>query len=125
MRVVLIVLLMSSAGCKKRELGFDQSGVAYGTGWKEYHYKSGALQLAEYYENGQLEKSVWYTPGGVVIREEKWVNGSGTVIYLREDGSIRKVMPCVDGVAHGMAIVYGEDGEITEIVEYVRGVKKD
>lgn len=124
-RMSAIVLAVLAVGCSTGQLVFDTDGFPHGTGWRECRYESGQLMLREYYEDGQLERSLWFRPDGSLIREEDWVDGSGTGIYLREDGTVRTAMPYGNGVAHGMAIHYARDGTVTEVVEFVRGQRKE
>ena len=121
---IAITLIFLLAGCGTNELYFDENGFPHGTGWKEYHYKSGKVMLKEYYEDGQLEHSIWMKPDGTVLREEDWQNQAGTGIYLREDGSIKAAIPYVNNLAHGMAVYYKPDGSIDRVVEFVRGSEK-
>ncbi len=123
--IFLTIALIFITSCEKKRLTFDENGVPHGTGWKEYHYKSGQLKLKEYYEYGQLEHSLWFKPDGTLIRKEDWVQGSGTGIYLREDGSIKTVIPYVNGIAHGMAVYYKEDGSIDRVAEFCNGRQKE
>lgn len=126
MKHTLITLaLLLSVGCSTQKLYFDTNGFSHGTGWKEYQYKSGGLMLKEYYEDGCLTHSLWYKPDGTMIREEDWQDGAGTGIYLRENGTIKVFMPYVNGVAHGMAVYYKEDGSLDKVVEFHRGQKRE
>ena len=122
----LYAILMASvlAGCGPTKLNFDERGVAHGTGVREYKYESGKVMLQDHYEDGQLERSIWYRTDGTTIREEDWQAGAGTGLYLRQDGSIKVAMPYVNGIAHGMAVYYNQDGTISNVVEFVRGTKQ-
>ena len=112
------------AGCGPTKLHFDEQGVAHGTGVREYRYESGELMLEDFYDDGRLERSIWFRLDGSTIREEYWQDGAGTGLYLRQDGSIRVAMPYVNGIAHGMAVYYNSDGTISNVVEFVRGTKQ-
>lgn len=123
--IFIALLICLLAGCAPAKLRFDKNGVAHGTGWREFRYKSGELMLKDYYKDGQLERSIWQKPDGTVVREEDWQDRAGTGLYLREDGSIKTVMPYVNGIAHGMAIYYKPDGSIDKVEEFVRGKQKE
>jgi len=77
--------------------------------------------LREYYSIGILERSTWFKPDGSIIRDERYADGSGTGLYLYEDGRIQTIMPYVNGVAHGFVIYYKADGALEKIVEFQHG----
>lgn len=109
---IAVSLLASLAiGCD-RPLTFDANGVPHGTGEKVNTYQSGAVRSREQYKNGKLILSRWYKPDGILIQETRWSDGAGEGIYLREDGTIKKRMQYVDGVAEGEAVDYDESGNV-------------
>jgi len=110
-------------GCSAQPLHFGPNGFPRGTGWRTYESARGTVSLRDYYKCGKLEKSLWYKPDGTVIREESWADGSGTGLYLYDDGSIKAAMPYVRGKAHGFAIYWNRDGTMREVVQYHRGEK--
>ena len=118
-----ILTLLALCACSAQPLTFDENGFPHGTGVKQYNYDAGPLMLEENYQSGKLVQSIWYRPDGTVIRQEEWENGSGTGIYLRQDGTIRAALPYVNGVAHGIGVDYDEMGHATNTVEYKRGQK--
>ena len=71
---IALALSILLTGCGETELYFDQNGNPHGTGWKEYHYKSGELMLKEYYEGGQLERSIWLKPEALVSIDHYWTS---------------------------------------------------
>ena len=99
----------------------DSKGVAHGSGTKQYFYKSGALKLEDRFVEGKLVEQTWYKPDGAIIANERFRNGSGTGYYIREDGSVRVKMTYVNGLAHGPATYYKENGDIDRIANFVNG----
>ena len=104
-------------------LYFDKQGIPHGTGDKKYFYESDALKLHEYYHNGKVSKSIWYKPDGTIVATTNWENGSGVGYYLRDNGSIRIKMQYINGVAHGQATCYSEDGTVEKYVKFRNGVE--
>jgi antitoxin component YwqK of YwqJK toxin-antitoxin module len=90
----------------------DASGFPHGTGRHTYHYRAGNIQLVEEYFRGKLARSEWFKPDGSVVWKTEWHNEDGVGVYLREDGSIRRRMTYVHGLAHGPCTYYGADGRI-------------
>ncbi len=88
----------------------DSNGFPHGTGRAMYKYRAGGIQLVEDYSRGKLVRSEWFKPDGASIHVTNWNKESGVGLYLREDGSIRKRMFYVAGVADGPVIYYAEDG---------------
>lgn len=104
-------------------LYIDRNGVPRGTGVKTYSYKSGSLQLREEFRRGQLVRSEWFKSDGRSIQITEWENGTGTGVYLREDGSIRRRVTYVNGLAHGTSTYYAEDGSVLGEAEFQEGIR--
>ena len=121
MYIFLQLILLCS--CATDQLSFDEEGNARGTGVKQYNYDSGRVMLKDSYHSGKLIQSTWYHPDGSIIRQENWNNGTGTGIYLRQNGSVRVTMPYVNGLAHGVALYYDELGNVTNSIEFNNGNK--
>ena len=117
---LLCVIILSVLGCDD-SLTFDSKGVAHGSGERTYNYRSGGVRLREEYVGGKLVRSRWFKPDGTLLQETKWVDGTGEGIYLREDGSIRRRMRYVKGVAEGEAYEYDETGNLTKVMHYREG----
>jgi len=102
----------------------DANGFMHGTGRWLYHYKNGAVRLEEHYLAGSLRRSKWFRPDGSLIAETRWGSGDRVGYYVREDGTIRTKIEFRDGLAHGQAIYYKEDGtNIDHIAEFRNGRK--
>jgi antitoxin component YwqK of YwqJK toxin-antitoxin module len=104
-------------------LRFDESGTAHGTGTKRYFYESGDLKLEDAYLAGDLNRSRWYGRDGELIEETRWKAGSGTGIYLREDGTIRSRYQYVKGLAEGQATFFADDGSVERVATFRDGVE--
>jgi antitoxin component YwqK of YwqJK toxin-antitoxin module len=98
-------------------------GQARGTGAQLYYYANGTVQLKEEYSRGTLVRSEWFNPDGTTILVTEWDDGSGEGLYLRQDGSIRRRVTYVDGVAHGTSTYYAEDGSVLGEAEFHEGVR--
>lgn len=123
-RLVFLALLpmLMLTGCKSGDnLVFDDNEIATGTGERTYSYESGQPKLIEDYADGELIRSRWYSPAGTLVYQTQWNRGTGTGIYLREDGSLHVRMEYKDGLADGPAVYYDEEGRITRIVEFRQG----
>ena len=102
----------------------DANGFIHGTGRWLYHYDSGPLMLEEHYLSGKLRYSKWFRPNGSLVAETHWRHGDGVGYYLRQDGTIRVKMEHRNGLAHGQATYFKEDGEtIDHFAEYRDGRK--
>ncbi|MFM9957515.1 MAG: toxin-antitoxin system YwqK family antitoxin [Phycisphaerales bacterium] len=100
----------------------DRDGNRSGTGTKDHEYKSGELMLREHYVRGLLVRSEWFKPDGTPIQTTRWQwPETGEVIFLRQDGSIRRRMACVNGVAHGESVFYRDDGTVERRAMYREG----
>jgi hypothetical protein len=108
-------LVLILFGCAQA-LYFDGRGVAHGSGERDYNYKSGAVQLRETYQDGELVESRWFGTDGELIQASLWSHGTGERIYLREDGSIRERMQYINGVAEGETLEYDEAGHATKVM---------
>jgi len=94
----------------------DDLGEIHGTGTIEYFYGSGRVRASEQYVNGQLRASEYYKPDGSLVAVSHWRGGTGVEYYLREDGSIQRIIPCKNGIAEGIAIDMPIDQPAREIV---------
>src|SRR5690242_14362604 len=104
----VIVLWDSIPGTFRR----DEFGHPQGTGRVSYPYSSGAAQLVEDDRRGELVRGGWFRPDGASLQVTEWKSGTGDWLQLRGDGSVSCRMPMVEGVAHGGATYYGEDGSV-------------
>jgi antitoxin component YwqK of YwqJK toxin-antitoxin module len=77
--------------------------------------------LREHYTDGRCVLSHWYTPGGQLIQETHWINGTGEGIYLRQDGTVRIRMSYVNELAEGPAVYYDENGNVVKRVVFRDG----
>lgn len=102
-------------------LTFNEQGQARGTGTKIYRYDSGEVMLREHYNDGRCVLSQWYTPGGQLIQDTHWINGTGEGIYLRQDGTVRIRMSYVNELAEGPAVYYDENGNVVKRVVFRDG----
>lgn len=115
---LLLALLLPLAACGPSRIAEPAPPT---NGERTYTYSSGEPKLIEDYVDGELVKSRWYSPAGTLVYETRWNRGSGTGIYLREDGSLHVRMEYKNGLAHGPAVYYDEEGRITRIVEFRDG----
>lgn len=110
--LALVALGIILATRKSGPLRVDKHGVASGSGQKTYRYRNGATKLVEDYIDGKQVRSEWFRPDGTSILITQWQDESGTGLYLREDGSIRRQQAYVRGLAHGPGIYYNRDGSV-------------
>ncbi len=86
-----------------------------------YRYASGNAKRKEHYEHGTLADVKWYSPGGDFLRAERFEDGTGVMVYLRDDGTPHRFMSFVNGRLEGLCAFLGEDGEVTAVEEYHDG----
>jgi hypothetical protein len=110
-------------------LSFDNCGYPHGTGTRQYFYKSGRLQLEEYYRAGLIVRGTWYRPdGAVLVRTEMSKKDGGAWYYLRDGGTIQSKMESQYNAesgsydAEGTAVYYRPDGSIERTVQYHHGI---
>ena len=109
--ILLIFLLGLFWDAIPGSIYFDSNGFPHGTGYARYYYKNGALQIEDWYFRGYLEEQRWFRPDGTFIVQSNHERGKPSYWYvLREDGTIRRRYPMINGEATGPPVFYKPNG---------------
>ncbi len=120
------------------------------TGWWVHHRPDGILSAKVRFADGKMDFAKVYDHKGLLERKGPMKDGdadgcwhyynqagtltseqeheSGAITHIRNyrpDGTLGNEYPCVNGVAHGMALIYYQDGKtVMQQMEMVGGVHR-
>ena len=92
--------------------------------FKEYAYSGGQPKRIDFFGgDGKLRRSIWLMPNGEFVAESVFFRGSGIELYLYPDGSLQRIVPLKNWLAHGDAIEFDSAGVPSKVTSYTAGIE--